>query len=89
MRSAAAVAHLILGSTYCVFRYALLYALVLTCGDLSYCFLPIGLKQPISSPLKPPGYCLDRELPLIGQIFSSFELLGAANLALTTTSRSS
>lgn len=84
MRSAAAVAHLILGSTYCVFRDALLYALVLTCGDLSYCFLPIGLKQPISSPLTPPGYCL----PLIGQIFSSFELLRAANLALTT-SRSS
>ncbi len=43
--SSAAVAHLLQGSTYCVFRDGILYTLVVTSGYLSYCCLSIISNQ--------------------------------------------
>src|SRR4029434_2169893 len=51
MSSSAAVAHLLQGSTCCVFRDALLHTLVVTSGYFSYCCLSIILNQSGHSPL--------------------------------------
>ncbi len=47
----AAVAHLLQGSTCCVFRDGILHTLVVTSGYLSYCFLSIISNQSAHSPL--------------------------------------
>ncbi len=49
--SSAAVAHLLQGSTCCVFRDAILHTLVITSGYLSYCCLSIISNQSVHSPL--------------------------------------
>ncbi len=43
MWSSAAVAHLLQGSTCCVFRDGILHTLVVTSGYLSYCFFSIKI----------------------------------------------
>ncbi len=48
--SSAAVAHLLQGSTCCVFRDGILYTLVVTSGYLSYCCLSIIFNQSAHSP---------------------------------------
>ncbi len=49
--SSATVAHLLQGSTCCVFRDDILYSLVVTSGYLSYCCLSIISNQSAHSPL--------------------------------------
>ncbi len=49
--SSAAVAHLLQGSTCCVFRDGILHILVVTSGYLSYCCLSIISNQSAHSPL--------------------------------------
>ncbi len=49
--SSAAGAHLLQGSTCCVFRDGILYNLVVTSGYLSYCCLSIISNQSVHSPL--------------------------------------
>ncbi len=49
--SSAAVAHLLQGSTCCVFRDGFLQILVVTSGYLSYCCLSIISNQSVHSPL--------------------------------------
>ncbi len=51
MGSSAAEAHLLQGSTCCVFRDGILHTLVLTSGYLSYCCLSIISNQSAYSPL--------------------------------------
>ncbi len=51
MWSSAAVAHLLQGSTCCVFRDGILQILVVTSGYLSYCCLSIISDQSAHSPL--------------------------------------
>ncbi len=51
MWSSAAVAHLLQGSTCCVFRDDILHILVVTSGYLSYCCLSIISNQSAHSPL--------------------------------------
>ena len=51
MWSSAAVAHLLQGSTCCVFRDALLHTSVVTSGYLSSCCLSISSNQSGPSPL--------------------------------------
>ncbi len=51
MWSSAAGAHLVQGSTCCVFRDGVLHTLVVTSGDLSYCCLSIISNQSAHSPL--------------------------------------
>ncbi len=51
MWSSAAVAHLLQGSTCCVFRDCILHTLVVTSGYLSYCCLSIISNQSAHSPL--------------------------------------
>ncbi len=51
MWSSAAVAHLLQGSTCCVFRDSILQILVVTSGYLSYCCLSIISNQSAHSPL--------------------------------------
>ncbi len=51
MWSSAAVAHLLQGSTCCVFRDGVLHTLVVTSGDLSYFCLSIISNQSSHSPL--------------------------------------
>ncbi len=49
MWSSAAVAHLLQGSTCCVFRDGILHTLVVTSGSLSYCCLSIISSSPLTS----------------------------------------
>ncbi len=51
MWSSAAVAHLLQGSTCCVFRGGILHSLVVKSGYLSYCCLSIISNQFAHSPL--------------------------------------
>ncbi len=51
MWSSAAVAHLLQGSTYSLFRDGILHTLLLTSGYLSYCYLSIISNQSAHSPL--------------------------------------
>ncbi len=51
MWSSAAGAHLLQGSTCCVFRDGILHTLVVTSGYLSYCCLSIISNQSAHSPL--------------------------------------
>jgi len=51
MWSSAAVAHLLQGSTCCVFRDGLLHTLVVPSGYLSYCCLSIIFNQSVHLPL--------------------------------------
>ncbi len=51
MWSSAAGAHLLQGSTCCVFRDGILQILVVTSGYLSYCCLSIISNQSVHSPL--------------------------------------
>ncbi len=65
MWSSAAVAHLLQGSTCCVFRDGILHTLVVTSGYLSYCCLSIISNQSAHSPLTSD----------INKTFSSTQLL--------------
>ncbi len=49
--SSTAVAHLLQGSTCCVFRDGILHTLVVTSGYFSYCFISIISNQSAHSPL--------------------------------------
>ncbi len=51
VKSSAAVAHLLQGSTCCVFRDGILHTLVVTSGYLRYCCLSIIFNQSAHSPL--------------------------------------
>ncbi len=78
MWSSAAVAHLLQGSTCCVFRDGILQILVVTSGYLSYCCLSIISNQSAHSPLTSD----------INKAFSSTQLPLTAlptNLAFTFT----
>ncbi len=55
-QSSAAVAHLLQGSTCCVFRDGILHTLVITSGYLSYCCLSIISNQSVHSPLTSTRY---------------------------------
>ncbi len=60
MWSSAAGAHLVQGSTCCVFRDGVLHTLVVTSGDLSYCCLSIIFSSDINKALS------STQLPLTG-----------------------
>ncbi len=64
MWSSAAVAHLLQGSTCCVFKDSILNTLVVTSGYLSYCCLSITSIQSAHSPLTSD----------INKVFSSTQL---------------
>ncbi len=63
--SSTAVAHLLQGSTCCVFRDGILHILIVTSGYLSYCCLSIFSIQSVHSPLS----------SYINKAFSSTQLL--------------
>ncbi len=68
MWSSAAGAHLLQGSTCCVFRDGILHTLVVTSGYLSYCCLSIISNQSVYSPLTSDisKACSPTQLPLTG-----------------------
>ncbi len=72
VRSSAAVAHLLQGSTCCAFRDGILYTLVVTRGYLSYCCLSIISNQSAYSPLTSD----------INKAFSSTQLLQTLEMAV-------
>ncbi len=71
--SSAVVAHLLQGSTCCVFRDGILHILVVTSGYLSYCCLSIISNQSAHSSLTSDinKACSSTQLPLTGYLYFS------------------
>ncbi len=75
MWSSAAVAHLLQGSTCCVFRDAILHILVVSSVFFSYCCLSIISNQSAHSPLTSTRHFHPHNLPLTGYfLFSDHSL---------------